>query len=118
MRKPLSIAAAAAAAILLAATPLRAQDAQSAVWDASISGDTVALVKALDDGAKIDSLDVRRSENGRHVAVTPRSVAQLTSMPTSVRSSTMLSISAVRSTRSVRSEMESSRARARVASVR
>ena len=65
MRNPLSIAAAAAAAILLAATPLRAQDAQSAVWDASISGDTVALVKALDDGAKIDSLDTRRSQNGR-----------------------------------------------------
>jgi uncharacterized protein len=65
MRKPLHIAAAAAAAMLLAATPLRAQDAQSALWDASISGDTVALVKALDDGAKIDSLDTRRSTNGR-----------------------------------------------------
>ena len=38
---------------------------QARLWDAAISGDTVALGKALADGAKIDSLDVRRSPNGR-----------------------------------------------------
>jgi ankyrin repeat protein len=65
MRTPLSIAAATATALLLATAPLRAQDAQSALWDASISGDTVALAQALADGAKIDSLDTRRSQNGR-----------------------------------------------------
>jgi uncharacterized protein len=62
MRLPISLAA---AALLAAAAPARAQDVQSALWDASISGDTTALVKALDEGAKVDSLDTRRSVNGR-----------------------------------------------------
>jgi ankyrin repeat protein len=62
MRLPIAFAA---AALLAAAAPAQAQDAQSALWDASISGDTVALVKALDEGAKVDSLDTRRSVNGR-----------------------------------------------------
>lgn len=65
MRNPISIAAGAAVALILAAAPLRAQDAQSALWDASIAGDTTAIVKALDGGAKVDSLDTRRSPNGR-----------------------------------------------------
>jgi ankyrin repeat protein len=42
-----------------------AQDFQAQLWDASISGDTVAIAQALDAGAKIDSLDTRRSVNGR-----------------------------------------------------
>ena len=43
----------------------KAQDYQAQLWDASISGDTVALVQALDAGARIDSLDTRRNPNGR-----------------------------------------------------
>jgi ankyrin repeat protein len=50
---------------LAAAVPLAAQTPQTRLWDASISGDTVALAKALAEGAKIDSLDVRRTPNGR-----------------------------------------------------
>ena len=65
MRHPTTLAASVVVALVLAAAPLRAQDAQSALWDASIWGDTVALVKALDEGAKIDSLDTRRNPNGR-----------------------------------------------------
>jgi ankyrin repeat protein len=65
MRSPISLAAGLGAALLLAATPVQAQDAQSALWDAAISGDTTEIVKALDAGAKIDSLDTRRSQNGR-----------------------------------------------------
>ncbi len=42
-----------------------AQTPQTRFWDAAISGDTVALATALKDGARIDSLDVRRSPNGR-----------------------------------------------------
>jgi ankyrin repeat protein len=42
-----------------------AQDSQAQMWDASISGDTVAIAQALNAGAKIDSLDTRRSVNGR-----------------------------------------------------
>jgi ankyrin repeat protein len=40
-------------------------DAQARLWDAAIVGDTAAITKALADGARIDSLDVRRSRNGR-----------------------------------------------------
>lgn len=40
-------------------------DAQSRLWDAAIAGDTAAITGALADGARIDSLDVRRSRNGR-----------------------------------------------------
>ena len=58
-------------AILLAFSdpaPVAAQanpDAQSRLWDAAIAGDTAAITRALADGARIDSLDVRRSRNGR-----------------------------------------------------
>jgi ankyrin repeat protein len=65
MRLPISFATALFAAASLLAAPAQAQDAQSALWDASVSGDTVAIVKALDAGARVDSLDTRRSMNGR-----------------------------------------------------
>lgn len=42
-----------------------AQDPQAQLWDASISGDTAAINQALAAGAKIDSLDTRRNQNGR-----------------------------------------------------
>ena len=45
--------------------PMHAQDNQAKLWDASISGDTVAIAQALDAGARIDSLDTRRNPNGR-----------------------------------------------------
>src|SRR4051812_46593973 len=53
--------------ILAAALPIVAiaQTPQTRFWDASIAGDTVALASALKEGAKVDSLDVRRSSNGR-----------------------------------------------------
>jgi ankyrin repeat protein len=54
-----------AAALLAAPSPLQAQDAQSRLWDAAISGDTVTIGQALAAGAQIDSLDTRRSVNGR-----------------------------------------------------
>lgn len=54
-----------AAALLSAPSPLRAQDAQSRLWDAAISGDTVTMGQALAAGAQVDSLDTRRSANGR-----------------------------------------------------
>lgn len=53
------------AAMLLADSPLAAQDAQSRLWDAAIAGDTLAIRQAVSDGAKIDSLDARRNPNGR-----------------------------------------------------
>ena len=42
-----------------------AQDAQAQLWDAAIAGDTVAIVKALDAGAQVDSVDFRTNRNGR-----------------------------------------------------
>lgn len=48
-----------------AASAANAQDYQAQLWDASISGDTVALAQALDAGAKVDSLDTRTNRNGR-----------------------------------------------------
>jgi ankyrin repeat protein len=54
-----------AASLLLAGSPLLAQDAQSRLWDAAIAGDTLAIRQAVVDGAKIDSLDARRNPNGR-----------------------------------------------------
>ncbi len=54
-----------AAGALLAGSPLLAQDAQSRLWDSAIAGDTLGIRQALADGAKIDSLDVRRNPNGR-----------------------------------------------------
>jgi ankyrin repeat protein len=53
--------------ILAAALPIAAlaQTPQVRFWEAAIAGDTIALAAALKDGAKVDSLDVRRSPNGR-----------------------------------------------------
>ena len=56
------------AVLALAFVPVRAayaQDAQSQLWEAAIAGDTVAIGKALDAGAKIDSVDFRTNRNGR-----------------------------------------------------
>jgi hypothetical protein len=38
---------------------------QEQLWDAAKVGDTLTMAKALAAGAAIDSLDTRRSENGR-----------------------------------------------------
>ncbi|MEP7324576.1 MAG: ankyrin repeat domain-containing protein [Gemmatimonadota bacterium] len=55
-----------ALALMVAAPRLAvAQDAQSQLWDGSMSGDTAAISQALGAGAKIDSLDTRRNQNGR-----------------------------------------------------
>jgi ankyrin repeat protein len=54
-----------AAAMLLFGSSLLAQDAQSRLWDSAIAGDTLGIRQALAEGAKIDSLDVRRNPNGR-----------------------------------------------------
>ena len=57
-----------AVAFALVALPLTAgaaQDAQSRLWDAAIAGDTVAIARALDGGASVDSIDVRSNRNGR-----------------------------------------------------
>lgn len=62
VRVPLLLATAGA---LLTGSSLLAQDAQSRLWDAAIAGDTLGIRQALADGAKIDSLDVRRNPNGR-----------------------------------------------------
>ena len=51
--------------LLSSARVAAAQDAQAQLWDASISGDTAAINVALAAGAKIDSLDTRRNQNGR-----------------------------------------------------
>jgi ankyrin repeat protein len=55
------------AGLLAGALPsvAHAQDFQAQLWDASISGDTVAIAQALDAGAKIDLLDTRTNPNGR-----------------------------------------------------
>lgn len=56
------------AALLLvvgATAAAHAQTAQDRLWDAAIAGDTAAIRKAALDGAVIDSLDLRVSENGR-----------------------------------------------------
>jgi len=50
---------------LAIARPCASQTAQMRFWGAAISGDTVALAAALKDGARIDSLDRRTSQNGR-----------------------------------------------------
>jgi E3 ubiquitin-protein ligase HECTD1 len=41
------------------------QNPQIQLWDAAMRGDTSALGRALAQGALVDSLDVRRSPNGR-----------------------------------------------------
>lgn len=38
---------------------------QDRFWNAAIAGDTVALAKALADGANVDALDTRTAQNGR-----------------------------------------------------
>jgi ankyrin repeat protein len=50
---------------LALAVPVRAQDAQSRLWDAAVAGDTLEIRQAVADGAVVDSLDTRRSRNGR-----------------------------------------------------
>lgn len=62
---PIAVLVTAGAMALAFAAPLRAQDAQSRLWDSAISGDTVSLLQALAAGAKVDSLDLRRNPNGR-----------------------------------------------------
>ena len=54
-----------AAGAFLAGAPLFGQHAQDRLWDAAIAGDTLAIRQAVADGAKIDSLDTRRNQNGR-----------------------------------------------------
>ena len=54
-----------AATLLAAPSSLQAQDAQTRLWDAAISGDTVMIGQALAAGAQIDSLDTRQNANGR-----------------------------------------------------
>jgi ankyrin repeat protein len=54
-----------AAGSLVAQDAQAPQDAQSRLWDAAIAGDTAAIRKAVADGAKVDQLDTRRSQNGR-----------------------------------------------------
>ena len=55
-------------AVLATAHAGRAQDPQDPqvrFWEAAIAGDTVEMAAALDAGASRDSLDTRRSRNGR-----------------------------------------------------
>ncbi|MFL5381430.1 MAG: ankyrin repeat domain-containing protein [Longimicrobiaceae bacterium] len=54
-----------AAALFAVPASLMAQDAQTRLWDGAVSGDTVAIGEALAAGAQVDSLDTRRSANGR-----------------------------------------------------
>jgi uncharacterized protein len=48
------------------AAPAAAQDAQARLWDAAVAGDTAAIRKAVNDGARVDSLDLRANPNGRY----------------------------------------------------
>ena len=50
----------------VATSRVSAQDAQARLWDAAMAGDTAAIRKAVKEGAKVDSLDTRRSANGRY----------------------------------------------------
>jgi ankyrin repeat protein len=61
----LAVILAAAARAQTAPPPAPAPGAQERLWDASMEGDTIATAKALAVGAAIDSLDQRRSPNGR-----------------------------------------------------
>jgi hypothetical protein len=65
-------AAALLVVLLTAGSPARAQgqaasdrEAQNALWDGAIRGDTAAMTMALAAGAAIDSLDTRQNPNGR-----------------------------------------------------
>ena len=51
--------------VIMTARPCASQSPQTRFWDAAISGDTTVLAAALKDGARIDSLDRRTSQNGR-----------------------------------------------------
>jgi ankyrin repeat protein len=51
--------------LALPAVAFAQPSAQERLWDASIAGDTTAIIQALSDGADVDSLDTRRSRNGR-----------------------------------------------------
>jgi ankyrin repeat protein len=54
------------AVLLFGATNVvSAQDAQSRLWDAAMAGDTAAIRKAVNDGARVDALDTRTAQNGR-----------------------------------------------------
>jgi len=52
-------------ALTLLVMAAQAQTPQETFWDASKVGDTVAMAKALDRGAKLQAIDTRRSRNGR-----------------------------------------------------
>ncbi|TDI72321.1 MAG: ankyrin repeat domain-containing protein [Bacteroidetes bacterium] len=45
--------------------PPSTKKAQNVLWDAAISGDLEALEQAINDGADVNALDIRRSRNGR-----------------------------------------------------
>ena len=57
--------------VLMLAAPLPAvaqspnPSPQDRFWNAAIAGDTIALAKALEDGASVDALDTRTARNGR-----------------------------------------------------
>jgi hypothetical protein len=59
------VAAPLAPATLAQAQQSGLRSAQERLWDAAQAGDTTALAGALADGALVDSLDTRRSANGR-----------------------------------------------------
>jgi uncharacterized protein len=56
----------AAALLLLGTTVNGYAQAQGRLWDAAIAGDTAAIRKAIAEGAAIDALDLRTSQNGRY----------------------------------------------------
>ena len=66
MATTLERAALAAVLLLGTALPAAAQSPQDRLWDASVAGDTAAIRAAVAAGARLDSLDTRRSRNGRH----------------------------------------------------
>jgi ankyrin repeat protein len=52
-------------ALILSFSTAHAQTAQERLWEAAIAGDTTSIVAAIEAGADVDSLDTRRSRNGR-----------------------------------------------------
>lgn len=77
----LSMLALFAAALFAVPSSLRAQDPQTRLWDGAVSGDTVAIGEALAAGAQVDSLDTRRSANGRRAL----NWAALANQPAAIR---------------------------------
>jgi ankyrin repeat protein len=65
MRLPQVFLVALAILCINSVEPVNAQDAQSRLWDAAIAGDTTAIRSAVNNGARVDSLDTRTSKNGR-----------------------------------------------------